>query len=212
MKKHLKHPTHRAKKKTFSIPTNFFYALIILIIVAVGIYCYSTNGVIAKVEGQKIYAKQVDALYNSLPPGSNLTKAQITQRLVDTKVLAQYARNRGYTLSDDDFDAILADYLASSQQTKKEYLKTLQLSGATEQDVKDSFIIKKFLEEQIIPQIKVSDAEVAAFFTQNPTSKLTTAEAQNVLLLRERAKVVSSIIASQKQSMKIWIDDAYAPQ
>ena len=180
-------------------------SIIVLVLVISGIYLATKNKVAATVGDEVIYQKSVDAIFKSLPSSSGLTKGQILQRIIDTKVLTHYIEASGFAITDAEFEAELQNELENSGLTKEEFEDTLALSGATLDDFKDSKTIEYYVRTQVDPIIVIDSNQIVKFKQENPAANLTDAQIKNALFLDARQQLVQAIIKLHKQSMEITI-------
>jgi hypothetical protein len=203
VKKHVKHK--KIEENAIRISKKSFYIIAALIIIAIIYFIYSSSkgDVAATVNGEKIYSKRIDALYNSLPSGSNMTKSQVLQRLIDTKILVDYAKTKGFDISNDAFKKELDNRLVSSGISKNDFDKELSLLGATLEDVKDTFIIESFVNTAILPAINVTNEVILKYRNSAPEKNLTDEQIKNILIGAAQKQIIANILASHKNSMDI---------
>ena len=148
-KKRPKHAAHRklSKSKTTSKSSKntLIFLIVIIMIVAAAYYMLSKDNVAATVNGEKIYEKRVDAIYNSLPSGSKIPKAQLLQQIIDMKILADYIEKQGYGLSDAAFNSELNKLLSAQNEPMDQFKKNIALWGVTLEDYKESMEISIFI-------------------------------------------------------------------
>ena len=99
----------------------------------------------------------MDAIYNSLPSDSKISKALILQQIIDMKILVHYAEEQGFGLSDSAFESELKKLLASQNEPIDEFRKNIELWGITMDDYKESMEISIF-----IKGVLENNAEAAA--------------------------------------------------
>ncbi len=90
-------------------------------------------------------------------------------QLIDRELIHGEARKLGVTITDDDIDSALQnyrqDYPGSSFETMlKERKLTLE---AWREELKESLIMEKLLEEAVYTRVDVSDMEIAAYYEAN---------------------------------------------
>ncbi len=184
-------------------------AIVILLIIGIIAYVSTRAEAAASVNGEKILTKRVDALYDSLPKDSNsLTKAQILQRLIDTKVLVDYAEKKGYGLTEEEFKVQLQKLLTDNKLTEKELETELALRGATLDDVRDNIIVQNFVNGAVIPQTIITAADIAQYRSKNITP-MTDAEITKILSVEKQKLILNQIVESHKTDLKIIIYKNY---
>ncbi len=148
-KKHIKYAIHRktGKKPALKVSRNMIISsiILVLIILAVSYYFIFKEKAAATVNGEKIYERRVDAIYNSLPTGSKIPKSQILQQIIDMKLLAFYIERQGYGLSDATFESELKKLLSSQNEPIDEFKRNIALWGVTMDDYKESMEISIFV-------------------------------------------------------------------
>ncbi|MBS3115439.1 SurA N-terminal domain-containing protein [Candidatus Woesearchaeota archaeon] len=161
-KKHIKRASHKKLNKSRAVSKSnknkfIFLTVAVLLVLAVSYYAASRDKVAATVYGEKIYEKRVDAIYNSLPSDSKISKALILQQIIDMKILVHYAEEQGFGLSDSAFESELKKLLASQNEPIDEFRKNIELWGITMDDYKESMEISIF-----IKGVLENNAEAAA--------------------------------------------------
>lgn len=127
--------------------------------------------IIAKVNNDPIYAKDLDQIYaQAQQQGLPVTKEQLLDQLVAKQVLVQEANKQKFTVTDADID----QYKKNLEQLIGQPLgPLLEKMGMTleefDKQTKDQLLITKLvtkLQEQMKPE--VTDAEVKKFYDENP--------------------------------------------
>jgi len=120
----------------------------------------ATGGDVASVNGQKITRTDFDKKLEAGPAGKSVLTQLVQQALVD-----QYATDKKITVSDDEIakkeDEIKAKYPPG------QFDQILKQQGLTETDVHNILRQTVVIEKAVGPQIKVSDADVSAYFQKN---------------------------------------------
>lgn len=178
--------------------------LIFLILAGIIFYAISMKNVAAVVNGEKIYIKRVDALFNSLPKGTNLTKKQILNQIIDTKVLVNYAEKNTYGLTDEKFSELLNKKLNENKLTLDELKSQLSLMGASMQDVKDTFTIENFVNSAILPNIKLTNEDIKNFRSTISTN-LTDQQIAQKVFNTKKTQILQQIIEVNRKSSEIVI-------
>lgn len=212
-KKHsaAKHTVHAVQSKKKSYVPYIIAALVILVIVAVAYNSKTKSDVVAAINGEKITAKRIDALYNSQPKGSALTKAQILNSIINTKVLVDYIQKKGFDMTDEQVQTALSVQLKAKNISMTSFMNDLTLRGATLEDVKDTFLIEKFMTQQVIPTIQITDADIAQVRRENnaTTAGVSDAQIRSFILADKQRQFVATIIQTHRPEMNITIYNSY---
>ena len=183
--------------------------LIIAVVIAASWYYFSKKDfAAATVNGEVISEKRLDALYNSLPKESRADKKAILTRLVETKLLAQYIKSKGYYLDDTDFQAELNKRLEASNTTINNLVKELDLRGATLEDVRESIMIEMFVNTVIASTIQITDTEIFNYINLTK-STLTNSAIKSLLLQQKTREVMAQIIQAEYKKATIIISNMY---
>ena len=201
------------KKKTsmkIKINKKVIISLITLVIVITASWYYfsAQNLVAATVNGEIISEKRVEALYNSLPKENRADKKAILTRLIETKLLAQYAKDKGYYLSDTDFQKELDKRLEASNSTISGLVKELDLRGATLEDVRESIMIELFVNNIIAQTIQITDTEISSYRASTKSTS-TNSTIKSLLLQQKTREVIAQIIQAEYKKATIVIEDKY---
>jgi foldase protein PrsA len=120
----------------------------------------ATGGDVASVNGQKISRADFDKKLEAGPAGKSVLTQLVQQKLVD-----QYAADKKITVSDAEVakkeDEIKAKYPPG------QFEQILKQQGLSENDVHDILRQTVVIEKAVDPQIKVSDADIKAYFDKN---------------------------------------------
>jgi len=133
----------------------------------------------AEVDDQPIYREEVERLYKGrTAQGAEAAatseeavsfKLNILNELINNQILVTHASHSRITASEAEVDAKVAEL--KSPYSKDEFEKKLQEQGldtdALRQQVRESTIITKLINKEIISHIDVTDAEIAAYYEKN---------------------------------------------
>jgi foldase protein PrsA len=119
-----------------------------------------STGDVASVNGQKISRADFDHKLESGPQSRQTLTQMVQQALID-----QYARDNKITIPQSAVDAEENDIKAKYPSGQFEQL--LKQQGLTESDVQAILRQRLILEKAVAPNIKVSDADVRAYFNKN---------------------------------------------
>jgi len=146
------------------------------ILLAVG--CNSKQGgedVMAKVNGRKILATDVDKYYRNQTAGSpqqptneqaDSLKLSILRELIDNEILMQRAEKLGLLATDEEVDKKLNDVKAP--YSPEEFTKRLQERNISlddfKRDLRKSLTVDKVVNKEITSKINVTDQDVANYY------------------------------------------------
>jgi peptidyl-prolyl cis-trans isomerase SurA len=138
----------------------------------------SDRQVVAKVDGQPIYRDQVDRVYRGRqgagsdannPEEALSFKLNVLDELINNQILVDHASHAGISVSEAEVDNKVAEL--QSPYSADEFQKRLRDQGLEMEDlrkeVRRNIIITKLINKEIISNIKVSDADIAAYYQRN---------------------------------------------
>ena len=138
----------------------------------------SDRAVVAKVDGEAIFRDQVERIYRSRQgAGSDTTspeeawsfKLNVLDELINNQILIDHASHAGITVSEAEIDTKVAEL--QSPYSPEEFQKRLRAQGLEMEDlrkeVRQNITITKLINKEIISNIKVTDAEIAAYYERN---------------------------------------------
>jgi foldase protein PrsA len=120
------------------------------------------GGNVATVNGQPISRADFDKKLEASPAGK-----QQLQQLVQQALVEQYAKTNNITASDDEVKKQEDDI--KSKYPPGQFEAILKQQGLTEDDVHSILRQKVIIEKAVAPQIKISDADIKAYFDKNHT-------------------------------------------
>jgi len=134
--------------------------------------------VMARVNGRKITAAEVEQYYRAKTEGSpeqpspeqaQALKLSILHDLIEDEILMQRAEKLALLATDAEVDAKLAEYKAPF--TKEEFDARLKERGITiddfRRDLRRSLTIEKVINRDIISKINIADADITGYYTQH---------------------------------------------
>jgi parvulin-like peptidyl-prolyl isomerase len=139
------------------------------------------NPAVLRVNGEPIRAFEISMIMQTIQSqiqqrggkadATELAKVA-TQRTVEQKLLAQEARRRG--LAADELDVARSAEAAEKQAGGRASLEAkLEASGATYDEllgvIREIELVRILIEQQIEPNVEVTDEEIAAFYKENPS-------------------------------------------
>lgn len=132
----------------------------------------------AEVDEQPIYREQVERLYRSrttqgndavTPEEATSFKLNILNELINNQILVMHASHSRITASEAEIDAKVGEL--KSPYSQEEFQKKLAEQGldvdSLRRQVRETIIITKLINKDIISQINVTDAEIAAYYQKN---------------------------------------------
>jgi peptidyl-prolyl cis-trans isomerase SurA len=137
------------------------------------------DGVAATVNGYKITTQELDRYYQGQiqeqgEPTSDdqaaMMRLNLLRELVDRQVLLQKAEELGLLAVEDEVNERFDTYRAPFANDE-EFLASLRDRGLTREDlrteIRRSLTVEKLFNKQITSRVKVSDAEMRAYYDQN---------------------------------------------
>ena len=118
------------------------------------------GGNIAAVNGQAITRADFDKKLESSPAARQALNQMVQQDLID-----QYARDKKVDVTDAEIDKKLDETKARFPAGQFEQI--LKQQGLSEADVRQILKQQLVLEKAVAPQVKVSDADIKAYFDKN---------------------------------------------
>jgi peptidyl-prolyl cis-trans isomerase SurA len=138
----------------------------------------SERELVAKVDGQPIFRDQVERIYRSRQGAGSDTnspeealsfKLNVLDELINNQILVDHASHAGLTVSEAEVDNNVAKL--QTPYSAEEFQKRLRDQGLEMEDlrkeVRRNIIITKLINKEIISNIKVSDADIAAYYERN---------------------------------------------
>ena len=135
----------------------------------------------AEVDGQPILRDQVEKVYRSRVSSSGEMsdkeealsyKLNILDELINNQILLAHAAHSGITVSAAEVDTKVAQL--QSPYSKEEFDRRLRERGMDEndlrQEVRTSLTITKLIDRDIDARLKITDAEIAAYYQRNKAS------------------------------------------
>jgi len=138
----------------------------------------SEREVLAKVDGQPIFRDQVERVYRSrqgaTPDGNSSEEAtsfklNVLDELINNEILVAHASHAGITVSEAEVDNEVAKL--QSPYSADEFRKRLRDQGLEMEELRKelrrNITITKLINKEIVSNIKVSDADIAAYYERN---------------------------------------------
>lgn len=141
----------------------------------------SRQEVWAEVDGQPIYQDQVERLYRTrttqgseaaTPEEAASFKLNILNELINNQILVAHASHSRITASEAEIDAKIGQL--KSPYSTDEFQKKLAEQGLDNENlrrqVRETIILTKLINKDIISHINVTDASIAAYYEKNKAS------------------------------------------
>lgn len=126
--------------------------------------------VVAKVDGEKITADELDSLYARLPEQYRalVTKQVLLEQLIDERLLYNEAIKQGHKATDEQVKAVITQSIVMSGLTEDQFYARLAQENLTKEYLmtfyKKQITINNMLNDTILAIIEVSDEDVAAAY------------------------------------------------
>ena len=135
----------------------------------------------AKVDGQPILREEVERIYHSRmtaasegssPEQALSFKLSILDELINKQILLDYASRSRIAVSEAEVDTKMGEL--QSPYSQDEFLKKMKEQGVELNDlrreVRQSLIINKLINKDIVSRITITDAEIAEYYARNKAS------------------------------------------
>jgi peptidyl-prolyl cis-trans isomerase SurA len=132
----------------------------------------------AEVDDQPIYREQVERLYRgrstqgtdaATPEEAASFKLNVLNELINNQILVLHASHSRITASESEIDAKVGEL--KSPYSPEEFQKKLQEQGldsdSMRKQVRETIILTKLINKDIIAHVNVTDAEIAAYYEKN---------------------------------------------
>lgn len=185
-----KKSTTRKKPKKTSQPNNNWLWIILLIIglAVIGTVIYLSlndnaegkekqteeEGIVAALVNNKpIYEKDIDALYDSLPPNVQLQvdKEEILDQLIDQELLLQEAEKNDIEATEEEVDAYTQELLNFYGMNEAQLDEALAVQGLTREDYEEEtakqIVVTKLINQSVLRNIVVTDEEIETHYETN---------------------------------------------
>lgn len=184
---------------------NIIVAIIIVIIIAIGILGYRNKGlfIAATVDGTRISRLTVIERLEKTS-GKNVLNSLITEKLI-----ANEAKAKGISVSDDEINAEIKNAQAQVAQQGLTLEEALKQQGMTMADFKAQIILRKDVEKLVGNNISVTDEEVAQYIKDNKVTIPSGQDAEiktqikEMLLNQKISEQADALITTLKTKAKI---------
>jgi foldase protein PrsA len=128
---------------------------------------------LVSVNGEPIYESQLDLQWNTLPPETKMlfSRNDVLQQLIEEELLLQEAKNAGINITDAEVETFIATELTALGITEEVFTQYLATQGITREELvglyKQQLTIQQLFQEEIEPQINVTEEEIEAYYEVN---------------------------------------------
>lgn len=129
-----------------------------------------SNDVLVSVNGEAIYADELDAQWDALPleVKQSMSRSAVLDGMVEERVLLQEAAKKNITITDAEVEAFLQEQIALLGITPEVFTQYLQAQNTTLAELiplyKTQLTIQKLFENEINTTSTVSDEEIEAYY------------------------------------------------
>jgi parvulin-like peptidyl-prolyl isomerase len=184
-------------------------------------------GAIAVVGGTEISQAELDELLGRAKKGYASTKqefpkvgteeyqslrTQYVQYLVQREQFEQEAEDLDVDVSDEDIDKAVEDFVKSRFEGKRQqYEKALEEQGYTEEDFRETIavsVLSQEIFEKVTKDVKVTDADVLAYYTQNEAQYKTpeSRDVRHILVAEKKANDEVDFAKSKVEADRIYAE------
>lgn len=185
------------------------------------------SGSIAVVDGTEISQEELDALLARAKKGYAAQKqdfpkvgteeyqtlrTQYVAYLVQREQFEQSAEELDVEVSEEDIDKAVDDFLKSNFEGKREqYEKALQEQGYTEEDFRQTIAVSVLYQkifEEVTKDVKVTTADVLAYYTQNEAQYKTpeSRDVRHILVAEKKASDEVDFAKSKVEADRIYAE------
>ncbi len=169
--------------------------------------CEDKGAVIAVVNGDKIYEKELNSmlkgLYGNSADATEAEKESIFESLITSKLIEQEAKKRKLEISKDDIDKYMQEVIkANGVESKEAFYEQLKTTYGYNKDFVDD-LIRSSMEEKalyddvIAKEVKVDEAVIKKAFDENP-SKYKMVEVSHILISLEKSESEAAALTKAK--------------
>jgi parvulin-like peptidyl-prolyl isomerase len=185
------------------------------------------DGFIAVVDGTEISEAELDALVDRARKGYEAAdrefpkvgtpefqslQTQFVEYLVQREEFEQAAEDLDVTVSEKDKDKAVEDFVKSRFDGKRaEYLKALKEQGYTEEDFRETLAVSVLagkIYEKVTKDVKVSEPDILAYYTQNQTQYRTpeSRDVRHILIAEKKANDQVDFAKSKAEADRIFAE------
>lgn len=133
----------------------------------------TTSEIAATVNGEPIYASDIENQYNNLNPilQQVYTKETILNQTIDELLLIQEAKNRNIQVTDTEIQEELTNFKLQNGLSESDFENLLERQNLTLKEleglIERRLLIKDLLNETIFENIDITDDAIAQYYEQN---------------------------------------------
>ena len=146
-----------------------------------GTACKSREGVMARVNGRKILATELETYYRNQTAGqpepspdqAQTLRLNILRELIDNEMLLQRAEKLGLMATDQEVDDKLREIKAPfsndefEQRLKQRGISQDDFKRDLRRDLRRTLTVDKVLQKEIAAKIKISDSDIGNYYNQH---------------------------------------------
>lgn len=136
----------------------------------------TTSEIAATVNGEPIYAADIENQYNNLNPMLQqvYTKETILNQTIDELLLIREAKNRNIQITDPEIQEELTNFKLQNGLSESDFEKLLEGQNLTLKDleglIERRLLIKELLNETIFKDVEITDDAIEQYYEQNKNS------------------------------------------
>ncbi|MBN2052602.1 peptidyl-prolyl cis-trans isomerase [Candidatus Woesearchaeota archaeon] len=159
-----------------------------------------SKDLLATVNGEPVYMSDVLAIYNNIPEASrtNTSMQESFDNVINNKLLIQDAKKKGLVVEESEIDNAINTFLSNNgmtlQQLEQSLANTNSDMQAFRQNVRNNLFLLKEISAVTKSVNNPTEAEIRAYYDQNPQQFLRRASASTKQLL----KIANQSNADQK--------------
>ncbi|MDQ2873142.1 MAG: peptidylprolyl isomerase [Candidatus Eremiobacteraeota bacterium] len=150
-----------------------------------------SGGSVVTVNGQGVSHADFDKQLENSPSARQVLQTMVTNTLLD-----QYAKQNNITVSDADIDKVVNQY--KTQYPNGEFDTLLKARGMSEADFRNLIRPQLIVDKAVGGNIKISDADIAAYFKKNRAAFDTPSEVHARHILVPDLKTANKVEADLK--------------
>lgn len=169
--------------------------------------CENKGAVIAVVNGDEIYEKELNGmltgLYGSVSDASEAEKESVFESLITSKLIEQEAKKRKLNISDKEVDEYMQEVIkANGVESKEAFYEQLKTTYGYNKDFVDN-LIRSSMEERalyddiIAKEVKEDEAVIKKAYDDNP-SKYKMVQVSHILISLEKSDSEAAALSKAK--------------
>ena len=173
------------KKSNTGLYIGITIALIVVIVIVLALIRYTgtdkqptvsgqEDDVVALVNGEKIYAADVDKKFEQLPVALQqaTSKKDILDQIIEEKIIDQEAAKVGVAVTDEEVTDAFNILLQQSQITREQFMQSIAEQGVSFDDFMEVFksriLVSKLFNATTLSNTQVSESEAKEYYDNNP--------------------------------------------